>query len=180
MELELFKFEKERYSRFDKDLMAIETACFHPNIQETTHCKKKLLTLEDAIVFLARDNKIVGESYALPLNRYKKYPDAQKLIYYYEQRNMKALYHVSLAVLPEYRNKGIGRKLLHSLLNEGRQRGYDVLVAHARIGASLALHVAFGAKVMGSYPNWFKTGDTYCLCEIPLKNSRLGDMRPKG
>lgn len=152
--------------------MELETECFDPNIRETTKSKRRLLTLDETIAFVAFDgDRVVGEAYGLSMAKYKGFPDSQKLVRYYKKSGVEAMYLISLAVLPRYRNVGLGKALKISLMKEAKKLGYDVIVSHAREGAALELNKRLGARVIKPYPDWFGTGETYYLCEIDLNRN---------
>ncbi len=165
--IKISRLNPEDWLSLKAQLISLEKRCFHPDIQETERSKRKLLTLEDTIAFVAEKNgKVLGESYGLPIQKYKGIPDSDRITKDYASRGIKAFYHVSLAVLPEYREHGIGSALIGALFAEAKRQGYDVILAHAKEGASLELHNRRGAKVIKSFDNWFGTGNKYWLCEV--------------
>lgn len=85
----------------------------------------------------------------------------------------KTFYYESVAVLPEYQNRGIGTALTEALISEAKRSGYRFLVSHAKEDPSLEIHKKFGASVIRPYENWFNTGYTHYLCEIDLEEIPL-------
>ncbi len=159
------------WERLEDSLMNIERSCFHPNIQETAETKREMLEMEDTIAFVAEvDRKTVGESYGFPLRNVINLPGAFVLSQRYLGKRVKALYHYSIGVLPEYQGMGIGKALKRATILEAKRQGYRFLVGHAKEGAALELNKKLGARVTESYDDWFNTGNTHYLYELDLEN----------
>ncbi len=60
---------------------------------------------------------------------------------------------ISLYVLKEYRAKGIGKKLMNYILDEGKKAGLHTVIARITEGntVSVALHKKFGFEHVGIY-----------------------------
>jgi ribosomal-protein-alanine N-acetyltransferase len=65
-----------------------------------------------------------------------------------------------LAVMPEYRNRGLGRSLLNSLKSAARERGAQRLLLEMRKGnPAESLYRDFGFRMIGERPDYYRTSD---------------------
>ena len=48
-------------------------------------------------------------------------------------------------------------------------RGFKTVYGHARPGGSKALNARFGAVFLDTFPDWYGTGEEYCLYHLALE-----------
>ena len=195
-ELEIVRYDPHDcdLSLYKNDIMDMEAQCFHENIQSDWEDVRSLM--EDSIsCFLVVDDsvdytdhnrwsgKIVGSAYAIPM---EKEEDIDKddphrehwigIVRKYQEKKVSYLY--SISVLPSHSGKDLAKRLMIELLADCKAKGYDVLLSHAKEGASLHLHDFFGGIHINSVGNWYETGHSHTLCEIDLKSLYLMPMAP--
>ena len=125
---------------------------YHPNLRlslpEKEHLLKHALT-----IWMLEDDKLVGETYGIPLDGKFEMPEGCPI-------DPQAIYCYSTTILGKYKNKGYGRILKANFL--GRvARDFRRVYGHARPGPSQRLNVSFGAKLGKTYKNWYGTNESY-------------------
>jgi GNAT superfamily N-acetyltransferase len=137
------------------------------NLQWNLESKQELK--DDGTEFLymvdGDTGELIGEAYFLPLDTMEDW-DADE-----EQTEdglgpwygKNCIYPFSTTILEKFQGKGFGKLLKSYCLGLWKARGYDYAVGHARDGASIGLQQYFGAEVIGSFPNWYQTGECYSL-----------------
>lgn len=67
-------------------------------------------------------------------------------------------YVTNVAVLPEYRRKGIGERLLREAVRGARERGCDFLSLEVRVGndPAIRLYEKLGFRVQGRRKNFYR------------------------
>ena len=156
------------------ELMAIEIACFKPELQETYDSKKELIQDAEIVLFAYDKDEIIGEAYCI-----RSYPDgllddesedANHLWDLFEDiGDTNSIYFMSFAVLPDYRNQSIARLLLDDMISLCKYAGYSSIFTHAKMGASAHLFEKAGGELIEKRSNWFETGENYSLFCIPLE-----------
>lgn len=78
-------------------------------------------------------------------------------------RRMSHLAELGLSVRKAYWNKGIGGRLLETLVMYARENGIELIYLDVRSDNASAIHLyqKYGFKKTGSYPAYFKIGDKY-------------------
>lgn len=77
-------------------------------------------------------------------------------------RNISGEIHIlNIAVLPEYRKKGLGRMLLKKLLDEGKELVTEGYTLEVRVGnaSAIALYESFGFKNEGRRKKYYGDGE---------------------
>lgn len=108
---------------------------------------------------------LIGEAYYLPLDNMKDWPADEEqpedgLTDWYGKNCM---YAFSTTILPEYQGKGYGKLLKSYCLGLFKGLGYDQVLGHARDGVSMKLQESFGAKVVETFNDWYRTKESYNL-----------------
>ena len=81
------------------------------------------------------------------------------------------LHITNVAVQPSARRRGIARSLLRSVLEDGRSRGFKVVVLEVRPSNShaLSLYESFGFRVVGRrHGYYYDTGEDALVMELVL------------
>lgn len=78
-------------------------------------------------------------------------------------RRMSHRADLGLSVLKEYWNRGIGSRLMESLIKYARENRIELIYLDVRSDNSSAIHLynKYGFRKTGSYPAYFKIGDAY-------------------
>lgn len=173
----LVLLDPKGWDSLETPIMALETACYHPNIQFERDYKKEEMTKKGAVALLVmKDGKVIGEVYGSPLSTMKDELDAdnkelrafEELFERFRGKEGKVFYCMGISVLPEYQGRGIGTKLEEELVRMVKAAGYESFVLHAHEGPSEKIAKRLGAGFVKTYQNWYDTGDTYYLLEKTL------------
>ena len=81
------------------------------------------------------------------------------------------LHITNVAVRPETRRQGVARALLRSVMEDGRRRGFKMVVLEVRPsnGHALSLYESFGFRVVGRrHGYYYDTGEDALVMEIDL------------
>ena len=106
---------------------------------------KEIANSCDDVMFVAKvDDKIIGTA---SLNRLP--------------RRMKHRGEVSVSVLREYWNNGVGKKLLLKIVDFAKENYFEIIDLQVRSDNHPAIHLyeKFGFKKMGTHPVFFKIGN---------------------
>jgi GNAT superfamily N-acetyltransferase len=157
--------------KFTKDVSLEDSLAFEviyaENLQYDLAGKQELK--DDGIEFVylvdGDTGAVIGESYFIPLASLKDWPPEEDqpdegLEPYYDKN---AMYCYSTTILPEYQGKGYGAILKSYYLGLCAARGFDYSIGHARFNGSIQLNQSFGAKIVGEFSDWYKTGEVYYL-----------------
>jgi ribosomal-protein-alanine N-acetyltransferase len=85
---------------------------------------------------------------------------------------------LNIAVSPEYRRLGIGKRLMESLLARARDRQMELVTLEVRESGSAArtLYEKLGFKIAGRRPGYYeKPEEDAILMTLMLKNSGVND-----
>ena len=171
-EVKIIKFNPKDWNKYKKSLMELEKQCFEgqPFFMNEKE-KKDCMTDKNAYCYLALDgDKIVSESYGNTLQTldsetsFNGYWNPQT----YSNYNSLTLYITSTATIPEYRNKGIAKKLKYEMLKDLEKDGYLYVIGHSHEGSMTRMNEFFNGKIIGEFKNWYGGKDTHYLCEIDL------------
>ena len=141
---------------------------YHPNLQQTVSEKRDVLRTAIAVwMYDATRGTLIGEIYGTPAEDVgDAAEEGDDDIRPYRFR--KAMYVYSTTILPRFQGRGLGKILKAHHLGRLQQAGYRYAIGHARDGASVALNLAFGAKLLTRHPNWYGTGELYRFYELEL------------
>ncbi len=83
----------------------------------------------------------------------------------------------NIAVLPEHRRRGIGRKFLAQWLDEIKQHGVQVAYLEVRQNnvPAIALYEAFGFEQVGIRPRYYSNGEDAVLMTLWLEDTQPTD-----
>ncbi|MBR5539116.1 MAG: GNAT family N-acetyltransferase [Clostridia bacterium] len=111
-------------------------------VQEEAEYLLHLENSKDGIMLLAKDNgKIVGNA---SLSRFP--------------RRMSHRGEISVTVLKDYWNRGIGGQLLGKIIEFAKANAFDIIDLQVRNDNLSAIHLyeKFGFKTIGTHPSFFK------------------------
>ncbi len=111
-------------------------------VQEEAKYLSQLENSKDGIMLLAKDNgEIVGN---VSLNR--------------NPRRMSHRGEISVTVLKEYWNRGIGGQLLSKIIEFAKENSFGIIDLQVRSDNLSAIHLyeKFGFKTIGTHPSFFK------------------------
>lgn len=134
---------------------------FHENLAFDKTDKSEILARSDIKLWLFVDGKIAGETYGMAVPKIGE--DLEGCSAY---QRPDALYIYSIAILPQFQGKGLGKLLKAYSLGLAFGKGFKLVIDHAHEGPSLRLNQYFGAKVISEHRDWYETGETYYLNEI--------------
>jgi GNAT superfamily N-acetyltransferase len=150
---------------------------YHPNLQQTIAEKRDVLRHAIAVwMYDAGRGILIGEAYGTPADEADDDGEGYEDISHY--RRHKAMYVYSTTILPRFQGRGLGKILKAHHLGRIQQAGYRYVIGHARDGASVALNLGFGAKLLTRHPDWHGTGDLYRFYELALRRARVHAASP--
>ena len=171
-EIKIIKFNAKDWNKYKKSLMQLEKKCFGgDSFYMPEKEKKECMTDKNAYCYIALDgDKVVSESYGNTLqtldceNSFDGYWNPKDYSHY----DSLTLYITSTATLPEYRNKGIAKKLKDAMFKELKKDGFCYAIGHSHEGTMTKMNDFFNGKIIGEFKNWYGGKDTHYLCEIDL------------
>jgi GNAT superfamily N-acetyltransferase len=141
-------------------------AVYPKNLQMTLAAKRNLLKTPGAVVvWMFVDGELAGEAYGIPMQGFVAEMQGAELM---EDDPARALYCFSNTILPGFQGQGLGDVLKSHWLGMAWGRGFSVIYGHARPGASQGLNAKFGARFLGDFPDWYRTGESYRLYRLEL------------
>ena len=132
---------------------------------------RKIFSDESVICFAVLDNdRVIANTFLNKLENiteelFDGYWDPSTYTTYGENNTY---YANSVAVLPEYRNKGLAYKLKEKSLNYLKNKGVKYVIGHAHEGNMFNINKKFGAVVVKELVNWMDSGETHYLYQIEL------------
>lgn len=134
---------------------------YHPNLRFTL-TEKTWLLRQAIVIWMFVDGKIVGETYGIPLSKMTAEERPQGT-----PPDPNAIYCYSNTILKKYAGKGYGTILKAMFLGRASAQ-FSCVYGHARPGASQALNKKFGARMLTTHKNWYRTGEDYRLYVLQL------------
>jgi hypothetical protein len=135
---------------------------YHPNLRLTLPEKREMLK-RAITIWMCVAGHLVGETYGIPLDERDEMPGCP--------RDPHSIYCYSNTILGGHKGKGHGSILKAAFIGRVSQ-DFARIYGHARPGASQALNRKFGARFLGTYQNWFDTGEDYKLYVLALEGWR--------
>lgn len=146
------KVSPRSWENVRKSIMKIEIKGFSPiGLDESEDDLEEIFEISGAIRLLARDEekRIVGYLIAYPKKSSK----------------CRTMYLSTIAVLPEHRGKGAGRKMLKKLVFESRKAGYERVTGHF-LDVSETLFRNLGGKIVKEYLDFHGKGKHATYMEL--------------
>jgi len=155
-----FDYQISRTMAFEKE--------YHPNLRFTLPEKTSLLR-KAIVIWMFVDGKLAGETYGIPVMQMgvNERPEGTP-------PDSEAIYCYSNTILGKFKGKGFGTILKATFLGRASAQ-FRRVYGHARPGASQALNKKFGARMLATHKNWYRTGEDYRLYVLEI----YGDKRKK-
>ena len=139
---------------------------YHENLRMDADEKADLLKQAEAVWLYERGSRrLIGETYGIPI-RDALDEDEDGFDDLVPFKHQKALYIFSTTILPAFQGRGLGTILKAFFLGVVSQAGFDIVLGHARNGASLHLNRTFGAEIRAVHEDWYGTGEPYSFYVI--------------
>jgi len=167
--------------RWDLSETMLFEAVYHETLRVSL--KKKIELFESAeCVWLydAGTQELIGESYGVPVRDAFKPHEQEGFEDIQPYLDRKAFYVFSTTILPRFQGRGLGKILKALMLGVVSQAGFEIVLGHARSGASLQLNRAFGAEIGVAHPNWYGSGETYYFYSLRFDRSLSAAGAVKG
>jgi GNAT superfamily N-acetyltransferase len=100
-----------------------------------------------------------------PLKTDKEFEDYNLLVL----KQSKVLYIFSFVVNHRYQGKGYGKTLLNDIIKTAREKDYDYVAGHFKIGGSYEIFKRYGPVVVDTFKDWEGSGHDYNFCVLELK-----------
>ena len=145
---EMLAYLKQIGSETDNLTFGAEGVCC--TVEEEAEHIRQTENSHDEAMFVAKDgDKIIGDA---SLSRLP--------------RRMRHRGDFGIAVVREYWNQGVGRRLLEEIIRFARENAFEIIELQVRSDNAAAIHLyeKFGFQKMGIHPGFFKIGDR----EIPF------------
>ena len=138
---------------------------YHPNLRFTLQEKKSLLR-RAIVIWMFVDGELVGETYGIPLSQMgpAERPEGTP-------PDPAAIYCYSNTILGKFKGKGYGTILKAAFLGRASAQ-FARVYGHARPGASQALNKKFGARMLVTHKNWYRTGEDYRLYVLEISGEK--------
>lgn len=153
--MKIIKVDKQNYEKYKTDYIEIyknifsETPYFERFTNEEVEKVYQLSLLDSSISLLAiKDNKIIGFALGIQLSIHN---DEKLKNLTEEYFNLdKVFYNAELGVLPEYRGRGIGSKLVNKRLLFAKDMGYETICMRTKKegSMSISLYRRIGFKIL--------------------------------
>jgi ribosomal protein S18 acetylase RimI-like enzyme len=164
MVLEFVPLTLNNFHFYEPDIMASEEI-FPEDIRETTEGYLEALAQERALGLIARlHDAYVGNALGF-------LPDARQCEILRLDPATAAddlLYLFNIVTLPAYQGRGFGKELLKIFLEKARDAGFKRVGGHFRGNGSLKNFRCLGGEQLGTFEDWFGTGERYTYCELGL------------
>ena len=141
---------------------------YHENLRMNADEKAELLEGAEAVwLYELGSRQLIGETYGVSIRDALEEGEEgfDDLLPFEDQ---KAIYVFSTTILPAFQGRGLGKILKAFFLGVVSRAGFDIVLGHARSGASLLLNRAFGAEIGAAHEDWYGTGETYSFYVVKL------------
>jgi GNAT superfamily N-acetyltransferase len=151
---------------FEKELMHIEEKAFPRTIGDSASYLGKLAKLPDAVFLVARmKGTMVGYAAGAKLENFEEVPGVRQDLHFDLEDTF---YLESVAVIPEYQGKGIGKQLLRSIILRTKKKGFQYIAGHMKEGFA----ERWRGVPLAQFNNYYGTGKTF---EYFRRELKLGD-----
>lgn len=151
---------------FKHSLPVTETMVFEklfpPELRNDLRSKRTLFLSMRFTVFMFVGGKLAGEIYGMePSNLPECIEGCDRYF------GKKTIYIYSTGILKQYQGMGLGRVLKAYFHGLAFGAGYDLIIGHSTTDVILAHNKCFGARIIEEFKDWYGTGRTAYLYEIP-------------
>lgn len=134
---------------------------YHYNLAFDYRGKCEILKKQAIKVWMFVDGRLAGETYGMRLG------DSDEQIEGTEAFHPDTLYTYSISILKSFQGLGLAKVLKAYYLGCARST-FKTIIGHSLEGGSIYLNMAFGAKLVKPFPNWYGTRKTAYLYVIEL------------
>lgn len=147
----------------EKQTICIEEVAFPESIRDTTSYIREFATLPKAVFVVAKvKGTVVGYAAGAQLESFEEVPGVKQDPHF----GLKDTFYLeSVAVLPEYQGKGIGKQLIRSIMLGARKNGYQYISAHMKEGFA----ERWKGVPLAQFDNYYDTGETFEYFRRELK-----------
>jgi len=158
---EVYRVEPKDWERIKDEIIKIENSAFESSVRQDEEDLRETFTYEKSICLVVIDKsnrRIVAYTMGAPL---KWYIFLKKFDKHHENYN--TFYIESTAVLPGYQNKGIGKMLKRTLIEEVKKYGYNRITTHATNEAIRRINKQFGFRDVKYFKRWVGRRDAWYM-----------------
>jgi ribosomal protein S18 acetylase RimI-like enzyme len=136
---------KGEWEKQQKAILYVERKCFRKEERTYPSWYRELINDAEPFVMVVRDGrKAIGCFVCAPLE------ESGKDLKRWDKKNFgkkNTLYIISIGVIPEYRNAGVGRGMMHKLL-QAAHRDYDRVALHTRSEEFRGMAIRHGFRIV--------------------------------
>ncbi len=156
----------ENYPHYETQIMTSEEL-FPEDIRETSEAYLDALNREGVHAFVA----FCGQEYAGNVVGFPLCPEQSRILRFDEIDicHKGLIYLFNIVAMPDFSGGGAGKSLLRQFLSSARDAGFSRVGGHFRGNGSLHNFLKAGGRILGTFDNWFGTGETYTYCEVDLE-----------
>jgi hypothetical protein len=146
------------WDEWKKDIIRIEEESFSASLCNTEEDLQKVINSPTGLFLAIRlvSSEIAAYLAADLLEEFTDVPGVTSDPYFNQR---KTIYIVSVAVDRRWQQEGLGLAIQEESLKWAARKGYERVTAHIAQGA--ATQMGLGARVLGSFDNWYDTGRTF-------------------
>ena len=168
-DFEVFHLSPNDWSRFEPSILQFERDYFPAGLQEDPADLKDLIQSPSSIVLGVRTGGVPLAGYVASdaLERFGDVPGVEADPHW----NHGDTHYIAVVVVASpLQHQGVAKALTHRCIDEARRNGAPRVTAHMEAGAGGKLTT--GARVLGTYSNWYGTGRTFEYVELAGGNVR--------
>ena len=127
--------------------------------------KQWLVDIGATFIWMTLNDDLIGETCFIPIDILSSYCYESDLGDGLDEfYDCNAIYVYGTTILPKYQGKGYGKTLKSYFYGYIKSQGYSMVLGHARLNTgSLSLNKLFGATEIGTFENWYGSGEEFIL-----------------
>ncbi len=163
--IRVIRLTADNYPHHETQIMGSEEL-FSEDIRETTEAYLDALNRDRVQAFVA----FCGHEYAGNVVGFPLCSEQSRILRFDEIDicHEGLIYLFNIVAMPAFSGIGAGKSLLHQFLTSAWKAGFDRAGGHFRGNGSLSNFLKIGGQVLGTFDDWFETGETYSYCEVDL------------
>jgi len=157
---EVYLTEPEDWKDIKQSIMKIENSAFEREVRQDEYDIESTFIDEKSICLIVKDKEskeIVAYTMSSPLEDY------YFLFFDSHYGKYNSLYLESIAVLPKYQGKGIGKLLIENLIEKARKRKYKRITLHATNEIITHICEKYGFRKVKYYNKWVGNRDAWYM-----------------